>query len=329
MEIVNTLWVEKFRPKTIDDLVLPEEYSLDFKKSIEKQDIPHLLFYGPPGSGKSSIARILTSKNGMIQNKNDNVLEINGSAKETRGISYVQDGIEPFLKIPPAGNDKYKIVFIDEMDYMTDSAFSALRNVVEKYSQTSRFICTCNYISKIPDAIQSRMQSYKFERVSKEYIEKYCSDILKIENIKFDKDSLLFVIDSLYPDIRKVINCLQKSSLTGELKVNKDISLSIEKTLVDLTSNLVYAVKNKDSMNINKNLKKVLDLLNENDDVIDYRSVYQELFFKGDILIQAKVIINKYSNSHNQCLVPKMHFIGMIFDIIQTIQEYYKALRGK
>lgn len=212
------------------------------------------------------------------------------------------------------------------LTHNTDSAFSSLRNVIEKYSQTSRFICTCNYISKIPDAIQSRLQAYKFERVSKEYVEKYCSNILIKENIKFSKDSLIFVIDSLYPDIRKVINCLQRSSLTGELKINRDISLSVEKTIIDLTSNLVKAVKNKDSININRNLKNIVDTLSENDDVIDYRSVYQELFFKGDILIQAKVIINKYSNSHNQCLVPRMHFIGMIFDIIQSIQSYYKSM---
>ncbi len=223
MEIINSLWVEKYRPKTIEDLVLPDQYKEDFKKGIQDKEIPHILLYGPPGSGKSSLARILSSKTGVMNNPKDNLLEINGSAKETRGISYVQDGIEPFLRVPPAGKDKHKIVFIDEFDFFTEQAFSSLRNVIEKYTQTGRFLLTCNYISKIPDAIQSRVQSYKFDKIPVSYVINFCSNILNKENIKFDIKDVNFVVESLYPDIRKIVNSLQKSSITGELKINKDI----------------------------------------------------------------------------------------------------------
>jgi len=118
MDIINTLWVEKYRPKKLEELVLPENYRIDFQTCIQKKEIGNLLFSGSPGSGKTALMRIICSQEGIIQNRDDNVLEINGSGKETRGISFVQDVIEPYLKIPPAGSDKYKVVCIDESDFL-------------------------------------------------------------------------------------------------------------------------------------------------------------------------------------------------------------------
>ena len=129
----------------------------------------------------------------------------------------VNDIVEPYLRVPPAGNDKYKIVFIDECDYLTDEAIHALRGVIEKYSIHGRFIFTCNYISKIPDAILSRVQTYTFKQVPTEFVVNYGKKILDNENIEFDADDLKYVITNLYPDIRRIINTLQKSSKSGKL----------------------------------------------------------------------------------------------------------------
>ena len=155
-EILDSLWIEKYRPKTLEDLVLPERYKSDFEKVIEQGSISNLLFSGPPGGGKTTLALVLCSKNGVLFNRRDNLLMANGSSKKSRSIAFVDSVVEPFLKHPPAG-DKIKIVFMDEADNITSDAYDSWRGIIEKYHKAyARFIWTCNYVSKIPDPVQSR-----------------------------------------------------------------------------------------------------------------------------------------------------------------------------
>lgn len=326
MNIVNSLWVEKYRPKKIDDLVLPENYKKDFIICIQKKEIGNLLLSGSPGSGKTALTRIICSNEGIIFNKQDNVLEINGSAKETRSITYVNDVIEPYLKIPPANPDKYKIVFIDEADYLTDASFSSLRNIIEKYSNHARFIFTCNYISKIPEAIHSRFQHYIFKQMPVEFVMDYCRKILESENIKFDEKDLKFVIDSLYPDIRRIVNTLQSSSLSGNLITNRNISLPSEKTIISNIVEIISFVQSGQNHKINSVINNIVKLLGEQD--LDYRAIYSDLFFRDKVPSTAKIIINKFSNSHADCLLPNMNFLSMVFEIIQVLEKY-NQLTGK
>jgi DNA polymerase III delta prime subunit len=320
MEILNTLWVEKYRPRTLEELVLPEDVMGEFKQYILKRQIPNLLFSGPPGSGKSTLARILCSKNGIISSPDDNLLEINGSAKETRGISFVQDTIEPFLKVPPLG-DGYKIVFIDEADYLTDASAHSLRAVIEKYSEKARFILTCNYLSKIPDAIQSRFTSYSFKQFPIDFVIKYCKNILVKENVKHDDKTLKYIVDNLYPDVRRIVNSLQRCSTTGELKVNKDIVQTNEKMLVSLIMEVINFIQSNQDHKLNATIGSIVQLLTSNQD-LEFRSVYVDLFNRPETPIPAKIIVNKFTNSHQDCLVPSMHALAMVYEIIEILQKY-------
>lgn len=324
MDIVNTLWVEKHRPKEMKDLVLPDEYRKEFDKYIERKDIPGLLLAGPPGSGKSTLARILSSKYGIMSNPNDNLLEINGSAKETRGISFVQDVIEPFLKTPPV-IDKHKIVFIDESDYLTDAAFNSLRNIIEKYSQHSRFILTCNYISKIPEPIQSRLETYMFKQFPIEFVINYAKNILEKESIKYEESDLKYIVESLFPEVRKITNSLQRCSISGELKVNRDVALSKEKVLLSNVVEVINFTTKKENSKIGKILTEIVEILNEQD--LDFRKIYHTLFSMKEIPIPAKIVVNKFANSHNDCLIPSMHFMAMMFEIIKSLQEYQNGIK--
>jgi len=325
VKIEQTLWVEKYRPKTIKEVVLSEDYAAEIRSFLKNKEIPNLLFAGPAGGGKTTLARIITSKTGVMVNANHNMLEINGSAKETRGIDFVDKVIEPFLKVPPAGQDKYRIVFIDEGDNLTEASFKSLRGVIEKYQvKYGRFIITCNYLSKIPDPVQSRFTVYSFKQLPTKFVEDYCVKILKDEKVKYEDEDLKFIIDNLYPDIRRIVYELQRRSATGTLKVNKDVALTSEKAIIGSIIEIVGYLKEKKSHKVNKLMSTIISLLDKQD--LEFRNIYTNLFQSKQIPVPAKIIVNKYAREHQACLVPSMHFSAMTMEIIQTVNQYYRSI---
>jgi len=323
-ELLDSLWIEKYRPKTLDNLVLPEQYKKDFSKIIEKGSIPNLLFSGPPGGGKTTLAKVLCSKNGVLFNQKDNLLMANGSAKKTRSIKFVDEVVEPFLKYPPSG-DKYKIVFIDEADKLTGESFDSYRGIIEKYHVAyGRFIFTCNYLSKIPDPVQSRFTPYAFSQIPKEFVLAYCKNILESENIEYNEKDIEFIIGQLYPDVRKVVNILQRSSWDQKLKVNKKDVITTEKIITSTIIEIISFIEKKETQHIGRSVNSLIEILSANQD-LEYRSVYTDLFFNPKIPAPAKIIINREANRHQNCLIPHMHFMGMVFDIIKALMDFIKA----
>lgn len=328
MNIETDLWVEKYRPKKLEDLVLPERYKKDFGRIIEKNDLPNLLFYGPPGGGKTTLARVLCSKNGVLMNKADNMLFVNGSAKKTRGIGFVDEVVEKFLKHPPAGNDRFKVVFVDESDKLTTDSYDSFRGVIEKY-QTGygRFVWTCNYLSKIPGPVQSRFTPYPFQQISKEFVFDYCKTILLSEKIEHDDKDLTFTINGLYPDIRKIVNILRKCSYDGRLEVDEEAVTTNEKKVIASVTEIISYIEKSQESKIGACVNSIIEILAVQE--IEYRGVYTELFFHKKIPAPAKIIINKYSNGHQNCLIPHQHFMGMIFEMSKALGDYKRAMMKK
>lgn len=305
------LWVEKYRPKKLEDMVLPDDYRKIFEKFIRDSEIPHLLLYGPPGSGKTAIARILIDN--IITDRND-CMVINGSADTS--VNIVRNDIEEFLKSSKFGNSKIKIVFIDEFDHMSTNAFAALRGISEAYHKSGRFIFTCNYLYKIPGPLQSRCQSFEFRKSTKEFIKDYCKKILEAEGITYEDQSIDRIITVYYPDIRKVVNTIQPRCSEGVLDIKNEDIESKEKLFRSFITELLDGIEHENNMLINKSIKSVLDFFKTSE--IDYRQVYQEMFYDDNIPIWAKIIINQYSNSHLTSMIPSMHMMAMIYSIVKT-----------
>jgi replication factor C small subunit len=203
--MAKELWVEKYRPKTIEDYVFKDESQKRQVKSwIKETSIPHLLFSGSAGIGKTTLAKVLLHELGI---EDYDVLEINASRENS--VDVIRDKITNFVQMIPFG--PFKVVLLDEADYLTLNAQAILRGLMETYSSTSRFILTCNYPNKIIPALHSRCQGYHVEKTDQVEFTARVATILLTEGIEFDMDTLDTYVKLTYPDLRKCINQVQQN----------------------------------------------------------------------------------------------------------------------
>ena len=208
---MKELWVEKYRPKNINEYVFRDEHQRSQVNSwVKDVSIPHLLFSGAAGIGKTTMAKVLINELGI---ENYDVLEINAS--RTNSVEDVRDKITNFVQMIPFG--PFKVVLLDEADYLSPNAQAALRGVMEEYHATSRFILTCNYPNRIIPAIHSRCQGFHIERIDQTEFTARVATILVEENVAFDLDTLDNYVKVAYPDLRKCINMVQQNVSGGEL----------------------------------------------------------------------------------------------------------------
>jgi len=208
---MKELWVEKYRPKTVDGYVFRDEHQKQQVESWIKQGtIPHLLFSGNAGIGKTTLAKILFNE---LEIQDLDILEINAS--RTNSVEDVRDKIVNFVQMIPFGD--FKVVLLDEADYLSPNAQAALRGVMEEYHTTARFILTCNYPNRIIPALHSRCQGFHIERVDVTEFTARVATILVEEGVEFDLDTLDTFVKATYPDLRKCINTVQMNSLEGKL----------------------------------------------------------------------------------------------------------------
>ena len=208
---MKELWVEKYRPSTIDGYVFRDNHQKEQIQSwIKQKSIPHLLFSGSAGIGKTTLAKILFNE---LDVNDLDVLEINAS--RTNSVDDVRDKIINFVQMIPFGD--FKVVLLDEADYLSPNAQAALRGVMEEYHTTARFILTCNYPNKIIPALHSRCQGFHIERVDVTEFTARIATILMEESVEFDLDTLDTFVKATYPDLRKCINTVQMNSMDAKL----------------------------------------------------------------------------------------------------------------
>jgi len=225
----HSLWVEKYRPTDLSTYVGNEHLKEKVKAYLESEDVPHLLLFGKAGTGKTTLAKIITS------NIDCDYMYINAS--DENKVDDVRNKIKTFAS--SVGFKSLKVIILDECDYLTPNAQAALRNLMETFSKHCRFILTCNYVERIIDPIQSRCQSYKVVPPSKKEVAQQMVNILTQENCKFELDDIALIVNAGYPDIRRVINSAQRQIVDGKLKIDTSsvIQNNYKLQLLEMLSN--------------------------------------------------------------------------------------------
>ena len=293
----HTLWTEKYRSQTLDQYIGNNELKTTIGSWIQKNDIPHLLLHGKAGTGKTTLAKLITS------NINCDMMYINAS--DENGIDTIRDKVKSFASTSTF--QPLKVVILDESDYLTINAQASLRNIIETFSAKTRFILTCNYVERIIEPLQSRCQAFKIETLSKPLIASHVADILTAENITYHLKDVARIINEYHPDIRKIINVTQQNT------VNNELALTKINTKFDITD-VASLIKGKDAF---KSVRQYLVDNNISDFEPMYRALYDELGKDNGMITMA---LADYQFKHATVVDKEINFMACIASIINIIK---------
>ena len=302
----NSLWVEKYRPTTLDTYIGNDHLKSKVRVYLESGDLPHLLFFGKAGTGKTTLAKIL------VKNIECDYLYINAS--DENSVDTVRNKVRQFAST--VGFKDLKIIILDECDYITPNAQAALRNLMETFSKHCRFILTCNYVERIIDPIQSRCQIFEIIPPSKTEVAQRLNQVLEEEEINYELQDLKILIDSNYPDIRRTINSAQRNVVNLQLKLD---TISIIQN--DYKLKLLEILKIEDKKNAFKNIRQLLADNQVRDFADLFRLLYDEVdtYGKGHIA-ECILIIAKYELSDGQVIDKEINAMAMIIELLGVIK---------
>ena len=305
-EIKHSLWVEKYRPTTMDTYIGNEHLKSKVSLYLESGDLPHLLLYGRAGTGKTTLAKLL------VNNIDCDYLYINAS--DENSVEVVRDKVKNFAST--LGFQEMKVIILDECDYITPNAQAALRNLMETFSKNCRFILTCNYVERIIDPIQSRCQSFQIIPPDRKQVAQHMSNILDNENVKYELDNIVTIVNGGYPDIRRVINGAQRQVVNNELVIDKSSIIQN-----DYKNQVLEILKTQDKKNSFKNIRQLL----ADSKVTDFSDLFRLLFDtvddwgKGHIA-ENILILSKYQQSDAIVVDKEINVMAMFTEIIGVIK---------
>jgi len=302
----NTLWEEKYRPSTLDTYIGNEHLKSKVSMYLESGDLPHLLLYGRAGTGKTTLAKLL------VNNIECDCLYINAS--DENNVDTVRTKVKSFAST--LGFKDMKVIILDECDYITPNAQAALRNLMETFSKHCRFILTCNFVERIIDPIQSRCQSFQIIPPSKTEVAKHLHSILIQENVIDKPEDIKVLVESGYPDIRRVINSAQRNVVKGRLKL--DTSSIIQN---DYKLKLLKILETQNKKNAFNEIRQLL-ADNKITDFADlFRLLYDEVdsYGKGH-LAECILIIARYELSDSQVVDKEINAMAMIIELLGVIK---------
>ena len=309
----NSLLVEKYRPSKLENYVGNENIKKSISKYLEQNDILNLIFYGPAGTGKTTLAKL------CVQNLDCDHLYINAS--DERGIETIRDKVQSFASV--ASFKPLKVVILDEADFLTIQAQASLRNIIETFSRTTRFIMTCNFVERIIDPLQSRCQVLKIVPPTKKDVAKHLNWILQQESIEHDINDLVPLVNQYYPDLRKCINTIQLSTVDGganDLYLRLDQSILVSSNYIDKVINILSARLKSNSADF-----KVIRQIIADSNSDDFDELFRALYERSSEYLPGKegtvaILINEHQYKANFRIDKEINISSLLQQILNIKQ---------